>query len=180
MKLFQLSLILGLGMVLSHSWALLRPASATRWLRGFPRNIPAGFFLMLLATAWFEWNLMNETLDDIAPYKNILIIFFPLLGVACCFYAQDYLAVRGLTVVLLLLAFVTCETARWHPSLWRDALTGWAYVWVLSALWLSVQPWRLRNWIGWLTATEDRLKRAAMAGLAWGLLITTLGVTVFR
>ena len=180
MKLFQLCLILGLGMVLSHAWALLRPAAATRWLRGFPRNVPVGIFLMLLATAWFEWNVMNENLEDIARYKNILIIFFAVLGAACCIFAQDYLAVRGLTVVLLLMAFVTCESARWHPSLWRDALTGWAYVWVLWALWLSVQPWRMRDWIGWLTATESRLKLAALAGLAWGLFVTTLGLTVFR
>ncbi len=180
MKLYELSLILGLGMVLSHSWALLKPVSATHWLRRFSRNLPLGVFLMLVATGWFEWNLMNENLEDIAHYKNILLIFFAVLGGACCVYAQDFLAVRGLTVLLLLAANFTCETARWHPSLWRDAITGWAYVWVLAALWLSVQPWRLRNWITWLTATESRLKQGAFIGIAWGLLVIALGVTVFR
>jgi hypothetical protein len=180
MKLSELSLILGLGMVLSHSWALLKPAAATHWLRRFSRNVPLGVVLMLAATGWFEWNLMNETLSDIAPYKNLLLIFFAVLGGACCVYAQDFLAVRGLTVLLLLAAFVTCETARWHPSLWRDALTGWAYVWILAALWLSVQPWRLRDWIAWLTATDGRLKLAALSGVLWGLFVTGLGLTVFR
>ena len=180
MKLSQLSLIFGLGLVLSHGAALAQPGRAMQWLRRFPRNVPVGVFLMLLGTVWFEWNLMNETLSDIAPYKNILLIFFPVVGVACCFFATDYLAVRGLTVVLLLMAYVSCETARWHPSLWRDAITGRAYVWVMSALWLSVQPWRLRDWLNWLTASEGRFKAAACFGIAWGLFVTALGLTVLR
>lgn len=180
MKLSQLSLLLGLGLAASHSLALAQPGATTRWLRRFHRNVPVGVFLMLLGTVWFEWNLMGETLEDIARYKNLLLIFFPIVGVGCCFYATDYLAVRGLSVVLLLLAYVTCETARWHASLWRDALTGWAYVWVLAALWLSVQPWRLRDWLNWLTAAEARLKLAAVAGIVWGLFVAALGLTVLR
>ena len=180
MKLSQLSLILGLGLVVSHALAFAQPGRAMQWLRRFPRNVPVGVFLMLLGTAWFEWNLMGETLEDIAHYKTLLLVFFPVVGVACCIYVTDYLAVRGLTVVLLLMAYVSCETARWHPSLWRDVITGWAYVWVLSALWLSVQPWRLRDWLNWLTATESRFKLAAVLGLAWGLFVTALGLTVLR
>ena len=180
MKLSQLSLILGLGLVVSHALAFAQPGRAMQWLRRFPRNVPVGVFLMLLGTAWFEWNLMGETLEDIAHYKTLLLVFFPVVGVACCIYVTDYLAVRGLTVVLLLMAYVSCETARWHPSLWRDVITGWAYVWVLSALWLSVQPWRLRDWLNWLTATESRFKLAAGLGLAWGLFVTALGLTVLR
>jgi hypothetical protein len=78
------------------------------------------------------------------------------------------------------MAYMSCETARWHPSLWRDAITGWAYVWVMSALWLSVQPWRLRDWLNWLTASEGRFKAAACFGIAWGLFVTALGLTVLR
>jgi hypothetical protein len=131
-------------------------------------------------TVWFERNLMAENLEDIAKYKTLLLVFFAVLGVACCFYAKDFLAVRGLSVVLLMAAFVMCDTARWHESLWRDAITGWAYVWVLLGLWLSVQPWRLRDWIGWITADETRLKLAAAGGIAWGLFVIVLGLTVLR
>ena len=180
MKLSQLSLVLGIGMVLTHALALLQVSAATRWLRRFPRDVPAGIVLMLVGTVWFEWNLMAENLEDIAKYKTLLQVFFAVLGVACCFFAKDYLAVRGLSVVRLMAAFVMCETARWHESLWRDAITGWAYVWVLAALWLSVQPWRLRDGIAWVTATEGRLKLAAASGIVWGLFVIALGLTVLR
>jgi hypothetical protein len=53
-------------------------------------------------------------------------------------------------------------------------------VWVLAALWLSVQPWRLRDWIGWATASEGRLKLAAVSGVVWGLFVIALGFTVLR
>ena len=86
----------------------------------------------------------------------------------------------GLTVLLLLAAFVTCETARWHPSLWRDALTGWAYVWILAALWLSVQPWRLRDWLEWFTASDKIVRVTCALRLVFDLFLITLGLTVFR
>ena len=180
MKLSELSLVLGLGTAAAHAWALFRGPATAQWLRKFPRNVPLGVVLMLLGTVWFEWNLAAENLEDIARYKKLLQVFFAVLGVACCFFAQDFLAVRGLSVVLLMAALVMCDTARWHPSLWRDAITGWAYVWVLAALWLSVQPWRLRDWIGWLTADTGRFKLAAVAGIVWGLFIAALGLTVLR
>ena len=96
-----------------------------------------------------------------------------MLGAACCFFAKDFLAVRGLSVVLLMAAFVMCEKARWHDSLWRDAITGWAYVWVLAALWLSVQPWRLRDWIGWgLDGLEIYYSQYTPEDAAWTLAMT--------
>ena len=48
MKLSQLSLVLGIGMVLTHALALLQVPATTRWLRRFPRNVPAGIVLMLV------------------------------------------------------------------------------------------------------------------------------------
>jgi hypothetical protein len=51
---------------------------------------------------------------------------------------------------------------------------------VLGGLWLSVSPWRLRDWLAWVTATEGRLKLAAAGGVVWGLFIGGLGLTVFK
>ena len=180
MKLSQLSLVLGIGMVLTHALALLQVPATTRWLRRFPRDVPTGVVLMLVGTVWFEWNLMAENLEDIAKYKTLLQIFFAVLGVACCFFAQDYLAVRGLSVVLLMAAFVMCETARWHESLWRDAITGWAYVWVLAGMWFTISPWRLRDLINWGTASESRTRLFSGLRMAFGLFVMALGLTVLR
>ncbi|MCW5560050.1 MAG: hypothetical protein KIT22_19715, partial [Verrucomicrobiae bacterium] len=135
MTLSRLCLLLAAAMIVLHGLALLKPGPVAAWLRAFPRNAALGVPLMLIGTAWFEWNLWHETLSDIAPWKNLMLIGFAGVGVGCCFFVRDYLSVRGLSVVILMVAWVVCEKARWHNSLWRDAVVAWAYVWVFLALW---------------------------------------------
>ncbi len=178
--LSQLCLALGAGMILTHGWTLLQVKPATSWLRGFHRRHAVGVLLMLVGTAWFEWNLYQEQLQDIAAYKNLMLIGFGAVGVGCCVFVRDFLSVRGLTVFLLMLAWLMCEKARWHDSNFRWAISGWAYVWVLVGLWLSVSPWRLRDWLAWVTASEGRLRLAAASGLIWGVFVIVLGLTVFK
>ena len=180
MTLFQIGLFLGAATFVAHAVALARPEATMVWLRRVPRNVPVGVFLMLLGTAWFDWNLANENLDDIAKFKTAMLAAFAVLGVASCFYLKDFLAVRGLCVVMLMAAWQVCDSARWHPSLWRDAFSGWAYVWALAALWWTVQPWRVRDLIGWLVASPGRFRLAAVAGVLWGAFVVGLSVTVLR
>jgi hypothetical protein len=180
MTLFQIGLFLGVATLVAHLAAWLRPEAMIAWLRRFPRNVPVGVFLMLVGTAWFDWNLSNENLEDIAKFKTVMLAAFAVLGVASCFYLKDFLAVRGLCVVLLMAAWQVCDTARWHPSLWRDVFSAWAYVWALAGLWWSVQPWRVRDLINWVVATPGRFRLAAVAGVVWGLFVIGLSLAVLR
>ena len=47
MTLSQLSLALGVAMIVSHGIALAQPDRIGAWLRQFPRNVPIGVVLML-------------------------------------------------------------------------------------------------------------------------------------
>lgn len=178
MTLAQLFLFLSVAMIASHLVAFLKPDATSAWLKRFPRNIPVGVVLMLAGTAWFEWNLWHENLSDIAPWKNLMLIGFGAVGVACCFFVQDFLAVRGLTVLMLMAAWWICEHVRWHASPWRNVLTAWAYVWVFLGLWWSMSPWRMRDAIQWVTQESNRFRLAAAGGLAWGLILGALGLAV--
>lgn len=180
MTLSQLCFVLSAVMVISHGLAFLKPDAVGRWLQLFPRNVSLGVPLMLLGTAWFGWNLWNETLSDIAPWKNLMLVGFAVVGIGSCVFVKDYLAVRGLSVVLLMAAWFVCEKARPHDSLWRDVLIAWAYVWVFLGLWWSMAPWRLRDWINWWVARPGLLRGAAAAGVAWGVFVAGLGLTALR
>src|SRR5262249_7295785 len=102
--LSTLSIILGLGMGLPQIYCLVNPQKFAEPVRKFPRNVPIGVVLMLLGTAWFLWNLRQESISDCSSYKPYLFLGFALIGVASCVFVQDFLAVRGLAVVFLLLA----------------------------------------------------------------------------
>lgn len=161
-------------------YALAKPSDFTKSARGFPRSQAWGFLLMPLGTAWFLYNLNAETISDFASYKNVLLMAFGAAGLGTCIFVRDYLAVRGLSVVLLMLAAFTLSYARWSGTAWHIIVSAWCYVWIILAMWWTISPWRCRDYVQWLTATPQRLRTQAAIRLALGLVVMVLGFTVFR
>ena len=182
LKLSTLSILLGLGVGLPQIYGMLKPAAFAAAARKFPRSIPWGVALMVLGTIWFLWNLSQESIADFASYKNVLFAGFAGVGLGTCIFVQDFLAVRGLAIVLLLLAKLMVDTGR--PGLpqtpWVLVIQAWGYVLVVAGIWFTVSPWRLRDFLAWGTATEQRIKVGCGLRLAFGLFVAALGLTVFR
>ncbi len=181
LSLSTLAIALGLGFALPQVYGLAKPAAYAAALRRFPRSMPWGFALMLLGTAWFLYNLSEESISDFASYKNVLVCVFAAVGIGACAFVQDFLAVRGLAVVLLLLAKLMVDTGR--PRLgethWTLVIQTWAYVLALAGMWLTISPWRLRDFVEWGTANESRIKIGCLVRLVFGLCIAALGVLRF-
>src|ERR1041385_9005977 len=177
LRLSTLAIIIGLVMGLPQIYGLMNPESFRTAVRKFPRSVPWGFALMLTGTAWFLYNLSLESISDFASYKNFLFGGFAGVGIGTCIFVQDFLAVRGLAVVLLLLAKLMVDTGR--PSLdhtgWALVFQTLAYVLVIVGMWLTISPWRLRDLLDWATATEKRIKVGCGVRLAFGLVIAALG-----
>ncbi len=176
-----LAVVLGLGFALPQLYGLFKPAEAGAALRRFPRSLPWGYVLMLIATGWFLYNLSQESIADFASYKNVLFAGFAAVGIGSCIFVQDFLAVRGLAVVLLLLAKLMVDTGRPYlaQTQWVLLFQAWAYVLVLLGMWLTISPWRLRNMLDWDTANENRFRKTCGIRLAFGLFVAVLGLTVF-
>lgn len=181
LKLSTLAIVLGLGIGLPQLYGLTNPQAFAASLRKFPRSLPWGYFLMLLGTAWFLWNLGQESISDFASWKNVLMLGFAAVGILSCAFVQDFLAVRGLAVVMLLLAKLMVDTGR--PTLmatsWVLVFQALAYVLVLGGLWFTVSPWRLRDLLEWDTANERRVKFSCSIRLAAGLVVAVLGLVKF-
>lgn len=182
MTLSLLSILLGVGMGVPQVYGLVKPAGLTAAARNFPRNLPVGVGLMLLATAWFAWNVNIEPIADFSAFKPFMLVAFIAVGILSCIYVQDYLAVRGLAVLLLLLAKLMVDTGRPHlgQSPWVEVIQVWAYVFVLLGMWLTITPWRLRDIIHWATASAARVRALCLIRLAFALGIIILGLTAFR
>jgi len=180
MKLSTLAILLGLGFGLPQLYGLLRPVTFREAARKFPRSLEWGYALMLLGSGWFLWNLNRENISDFAAYKKAMLIGFAAVGVATCIYVRDFLAVRGLAVVYLLLAKLMVDTARWEDTEWRLVIVAWAYLLVVAGMWFTISPWRLRDLLAWGTATDQRIRVGCGVRLAFGLLVVVLGLAVFR
>ena len=179
MKLSTLSILLGLGVSLPQLYGLFKPAQFRETVRQFPRSQTAGYILMAVATIWFLINLNDESISDFASYKRIMLIGFGALGVMTCIYVSDFLAVRGLAVVFMLLAKFMLDTARWVDTEWRLVIVVWAYLMILAGMWFTISPWRARDLIHWATANEGRIRVTSGIRLAFGVFILLLGLTVY-
>ncbi len=107
---------------------------------------------------------------------------FAAVGVLSCVFIQDFLAVRGLAVVLLLLAKTMVDTGRPHlgQTHWVLVIQAWAYLLVIAGIWFTVTPWKLRDFLDWGTATETRVRVGSILRLAFALFVLFLGLTAFR
>jgi hypothetical protein len=181
MKLSLLAILLGVGVGLPQVYGLVNPAGLAAAARRFPRNLPVGVVLMLLATAWFAWNVNNEPIADFSSFKPYMLGAFIAVGILSCIFVQDFLAVRGLAVLMLLLAKLMVDTGRPHldESPWVQVIQVWAYVLVVLGIWFTITPWRLRDLINWATASEGRTRLLSLIRLGFAACILTLGLTAF-
>lgn len=180
MTLSILAILIGAAYCAIQLFALLQPAAFTRQARAFPRSEGIGFVLMGIGTIWFLYNLQSEAIADFAAYKKYMLLAFGAIGVLTCIFVRDFLAVRGLAVCLLLLAWFTLNRTRWEDSSARLILVVWAYLWVICGMWFTISPWRLRDFLNWWTASSSRLKLGSVLQLALGAIVLVLGLTAFR
>ena len=99
-----------------------------------------------------------------------------------CIFVQDFIAVRGLADLFLLVAKFMVDTGRplMGKTHWVLVIQTWAYLMVVAGLWLTLSPWRLRNFLNWATADEKRVRVGSAIRLAFGLFVVVLGLTKFR
>jgi hypothetical protein len=182
MKLSLLAILLGVGMGFPQVFGLMKPKEFAEKAKRFPRNVPVGVILMLLATAWFDYNVNAEPIADFSSFKPYLLAGFAAVGVMACIFIQDYLAVRGLAVLALLLAKLMVDTGRVHlgQSPFVLVIQAWAYVLIIAGIWLTITPWRLRDLLNFAVATEQRVRIGSAIRLTWAIFIIVLGLTVFR
>jgi hypothetical protein len=191
MKLSLLSILIGVGMSVPQVYALTKPAQFTAAARKLPRNVPVGIALMLLGTAWFLWIVNQEPIADFSSFKPYMMTAFAAIGVLTCIFVQDFLAARGLAVVLLLLGKLMLDTGRPHlptaifqaqqgESSWVLVIQTWAYILIVAGMWFTITPWKLRDLIEFATATQNRIRIGSLVRLAFAVFIIALGLTAFR
>ncbi len=179
-KLSTLSICLGLLVTLINLFGVVNPSQFAAAARKFPRSIPVGYILMMSGTVWFMWNVSHESLADFEHLKPILFTLFIGVGLGTCFFVQDFLAVRGVSVLLLLLGKLMVDARTLGAERLAAGHRGLeAYVLVVAGMWFTVSPWRLRDLLYWATANEKRIRIGSAMRAAFGIFVAALGLTVF-
>jgi hypothetical protein len=123
-----------------------------------------------------------EPIADFSVFKPYMMTGFTAVGILACIFVQDFLAVRGLAVVMLLLAKLMVDTGRPHlgESPFVLVIQIWAYLLVVAGGCFTVWPWKLRDILNWATATDERIRIGSIIRLAFAVFVLILGLTAFR
>jgi hypothetical protein len=180
MSLFLATLLPGLFLTALGAVLLLNSPVVVSTLKALPRS-PAGALVLFGGGAlWFlVWVANMGAADRIFGSSNVpWVIGFAALGALSFKYVPDFLAVRGLSVLILLAATPLLGAAFMeysHPQ--RLFMVTLVFVAVGAALYLAAVPYRLRDFFEWLFAAPARARALGAGLLAYGILLNVLAFT---
>jgi hypothetical protein len=160
-----------------HLPGLFWPKSYMLALKKFPRNIPAGYILATLAGVWATWLIGTMDLGEFSTYQSRFAFASVLATILTLIFVRQFLAVRGLAVLLLLGVCVILDAAFLLDTPWRLLMVTLAYLWAVVGMILVASPYLMRDLID-LIFTSDRACRLACAP-AVGLGLLLLGLALF-
>jgi len=151
---------------------LLAPARLAPLLQAFPRHRPTALVTMCLGGGWFLWKISQLGQSDFGDYKKILFALFLATLVGSILYVRDFLAVRGVAILVLLSANTGLKSAfGLYDIPGRLVLVTILYLFVVAALYYGTLPYRMRDTIGWLGKCACRTR-------ALGAAFTLMGVAL--
>ncbi len=171
-------LVVGALLIIFHALALAKPNLTKDILRKFPRNYEAGVYLTILVTGWFYFMVKLMDLGEFDKWRGPVLLVTPIAGVLAIFFMRDFLAVRALGTLVLMLAEPLLESAFMRPEYIRLTLVVLVYAWIFFGLFWVGMPYTLRNQIAWVAANEKRWRTGAFIGLAYGALLCVGGLMV--
>ena len=167
----ETGLAIGAVLAIFHALALMKSRDCGKWLKAFPRSVPAGLVLIALAVAWSLLLVRTMDLGEFAPARGALTLGVIAGTVLSAQFMKEFLAVRALGMLLMLAADPLLSAAFLRPEPAKILLVLLAYAWILAGLFWVGMPWLMRDQITWLLAREWRFRSAGIAGLVYGAAI---------
>ena len=166
-------LLIALGLPL-----LMNSSAWTATLKRFPRSRRAAYVFFSAGAAWFLYAIWHLSPADFGDYRGYLFIAFAAIAVLSFKCVPDFLAVRGLSALVLMAAMPFLDSAYMeYDKPQRLFMVTLVYVAIAFAIWLGAQPWRLRDFITWLVARPQRMRGVGAIAAGYGLLLAVLAFT---
>lgn len=180
MSLFLATLLPGLFLVVLGALLSWNGSVVAARAKAMPRSQTGSYLLFGLGAAWFLWRLSQTGESDLIFFKTPtpVMIGFGGLAALAFIYTPDFLAVRGLCILMLLVAEPLLYAAymEWsHPQ--RLLMVTAVYVGLVAALYLAAYPYRLRDFFDWLFRTPGRPRLVGVILLAYGLATSAAAFT---
>jgi hypothetical protein len=172
MSLFAASLIPGIVLLLLGLPLAMDVAGVKAAIKAFPRSNSVGYLIFSVAAAWFLYNILHLSNADFGEYRYLLFIGFALVAIFAFKSVPDFLGVRGACALILIGASPFLDAAYMQydrPA--RLFMVSLVYVALALSIWLGAQPWRVRDFFGWLFARPARSRILGGLFVVYGIVL---------
>jgi hypothetical protein len=177
MNLVIATLVAGILLLLTGVSIYTYPEPIRRLLTAFPRSRPAALVLLAVAVAFVLFHVSQLGEADFGKYKNLLFGFFVILAVGSWFRVPDFLGIRALSVLGLLLSGQFLTAAYLQPPTTRLFLVVLSYLIILLCLYLAASPFRFRDAVAKLNDSNGLRKVAGGALAIYGIALCLVPLT---
>ena len=180
MSLFLATLLPGLFLALLGALLAWGDPRVSSTAKALPRSQRGAWLFFGAGALWFLYRLSQLGEADLIFFQKPapVMIAFGVLAVLAFIYAPDFLAVRGLCVLMLLAAEPLLYAAymEWqHPQ--RLLMVTAVYAGLALSLYLAAAPYRLRDFFDWLFQQPVRARALGAGLLAYGLVTAVAAFT---
>lgn len=146
-------------------------------IRRLPRSMPAAVVCFGGGALWFLFHVSQLGEADFGNIRHWLLILFGGVAVMGFFVCRDFLAVRGVAVLMLLAANDLLSAAYMQEPVARLWLVGYVYLGIVAALYFGTVPYRVRDLLDWLFAKTSRRATFGTVFTGYGLLLLGVALT---
>jgi len=173
------STIIGVASIAGRVPGIVAPEKFGECARKFPRSVLWGRILMGVCAVWAGIVMFNAATDDWAWARPLVVIGVPIAYFLVIQFADQFLALRALAALVLLIAKLMVDAADQSELPMRLIVTVLAYIWVCVAVWMASAPHQVRDVVGFVTANNTRCRLACFLGSLVGALLVVLGLCVY-
>ena len=178
MSLTLATLIPGLLFVALGAPLALNHSGYAALLKAMPRSERATYVFFSAGAAWFLYNIWHLAPADFGDYRTLLFVAFAAIAVLSFKSVPDFLAVRGLCVIVLMGAMPLLDAAYMeYDRPQRLVMVTAVYVALSLAIWLGAQPYRMRDFFAWLFARPGRARSIGSALAIYGVILCGVAFT---
>ena len=178
MSLLIATLLPGLFLAVLGALLLANSPAVVAALKVMPRSPTAALFFFGGGALWFLWLVWHLSAADFGEYHVLLTIGFGAVAALAFKCVPDFLAVRGLCVLMLLSATPLLSAGYMNYDHWQiNFYKVLVYLGIVLAIWLGAQPYRLRDFFGWLFSRPGRARGVGAGLLGYGLLLSAVAFT---
>jgi len=178
LSLHTAGLIAGAFLVVVGVLGLIKPNFA-QVVKQFPRSRIAGVVLLTICLAWTMWLLATIQMGEFASFRRPLLIALPIGYVLALFFVDEFLAVRALGILCLLVAEPLLDAAFLRYETSRLLVTVFAYLLIIAGLFWVAIPYVLRDQINWSARSVFRWRFLHAIVLIYGCVILKFTFTQY-